>query len=88
MVNFYSQICKYESELAPGDTAVCLPRPTSPSCQVGDYRVQFSYSGRQGEEYTIVGRQAGREVGHECFRAPWGRVVETAFLSIGLRGCL
>ena len=30
--------------------------------QVGDYRVQFSYSGRAGDEFTVVGRQAGREV--------------------------
>ena len=29
---------------------------------VGDYRVQFSYSGRHGDLYTAVGRQAGREV--------------------------
>jgi len=30
--------------------------------EVGDYRVQFSYSGRAGDEFTVVGRQAGREV--------------------------
>ena len=30
--------------------------------QVGDYRVQFSYSGRGGDEFTVVGRQSGREV--------------------------
>ena len=37
-------------------------QPHPSSYQVGDYRVQFSYSGRLGEEYTVVGRQAGREV--------------------------
>ena len=31
-------------------------------CQVGDYRVQFSYAGRHGEEFTVVGRQSGREI--------------------------
>jgi len=30
--------------------------------EVGDYRVQFSYAGRHGEEYTAVGRQSGREI--------------------------
>jgi len=30
--------------------------------EVGDYRVQFSYAGRHGDQYTTVGRQAGREV--------------------------
>ena len=29
---------------------------------MGDYRVQFSYAGRDGDEYTVVGRQAGREL--------------------------
>lgn len=30
--------------------------------EVGDYRVQFSYAGRAGDEFTAVGKQAGREV--------------------------
>ena len=30
--------------------------------EVGDWRVQFSYSGRHGDEYTVVGRQTGREI--------------------------
>jgi len=30
--------------------------------EVGDHRVQFSYAGRHGEEFTAVGRQAGREL--------------------------
>lgn len=30
--------------------------------EVGDYRVQFSYAGRHGDQFTTVGKQAGREV--------------------------
>ena len=30
--------------------------------EVGDYRVQFSYAGRHGEEFTVIGRQSGREI--------------------------
>jgi len=30
--------------------------------EVGDYRVQFTYTGRDGEEFTVVGRQSGREI--------------------------
>jgi len=30
--------------------------------EVGDYRVQFTYAGKDGEEYTVVGRQSGREL--------------------------
>jgi len=29
---------------------------------VGDYRVQFTYAGRHGDEVTIVGKQSGREL--------------------------
>lgn len=29
---------------------------------VGDYRIQFTYAGRHGDEVTCVGKQAGREV--------------------------
>jgi len=32
------------------------------SPEVGDYRVQFSYAGRHGDEVTVVGRQSGREI--------------------------
>jgi len=32
------------------------------SPEVGDWRVQFSYAGRHGEEFTMVGRQSGREI--------------------------
>jgi len=30
--------------------------------EVGDVRVQFSFAGSEGEPYTVVGRQAGREI--------------------------
>jgi len=30
--------------------------------EVGDYRVQFTFAGRSDEEYTVVGRQSGREI--------------------------
>jgi len=30
--------------------------------EVGDWRVQFSYAGKQGEEFTVVAKQAGREL--------------------------
>jgi len=30
--------------------------------EVGDFRVQFSYAGRHGDQFTTVGKQAGREV--------------------------
>lgn len=30
--------------------------------EVGDYRVQFTYTGRDGDEFTVVGRQSGREI--------------------------
>eukprot|EP00092_Neocalanus_flemingeri_P003678 GFUD01003952.1.p1 GENE.GFUD01003952.1~~GFUD01003952.1.p1 ORF type:complete len:406 (+),score=125.46 GFUD01003952.1:100-1317(+) len=30
--------------------------------EVGEHRVQFSYAGRHGDQFTVVGRQAGREV--------------------------
>ncbi|XP_023320761.1 transmembrane protein 43-like [Eurytemora carolleeae] len=30
--------------------------------EIGDYRVQFTYAGRDGEEFTVVGRQSGREI--------------------------
>merc|ERR1712226_1577680 len=29
---------------------------------MGDYRVQFSYAGRAGDEFTALGKQSGREV--------------------------
>ena len=32
------------------------------SPEVGDYRIQFSYAGKHGEEFTVVGRQSGREI--------------------------
>ena len=30
--------------------------------EVGDWRVQFSYAGRHGEKFSVVGRQSGREI--------------------------
>ena len=30
--------------------------------EVGDWRVQFSYAGRDGDQYSVVGRQSGREI--------------------------
>jgi len=30
--------------------------------EVGDWRVQFSYAGKQGDEFTAVAKQAGREL--------------------------
>jgi len=52
--------------------------------EVGDYRIQFSYAGRAGDEFTAVGKQSGREVRtyttesgeellilHEGIRAAW-----------------
>lgn len=30
--------------------------------EVGDYRLQFTYAGRDGEEFTVVGKQSGREI--------------------------
>lgn len=30
--------------------------------EIGDYRVQFSYAGRQGDEFTAVGKQSGQEI--------------------------
>jgi len=30
--------------------------------EVGDWRVQFSYAGRHGEQFSVVGRQSGREI--------------------------
>jgi len=50
--------------------------------EVGDYRVQFSYSGREGEEHTVVGRQSGREV--RPYTTEGGEVL--AILQEGLRG--
>jgi len=50
--------------------------------EVGDYRVQFSYSGRAGEEHTVVGRQSGREV--RPYTTEGGEVL--AILQEGVRG--
>nr|ACO14791.1 Transmembrane protein 43 [Caligus clemensi] len=30
--------------------------------EVGDIRIQFSYAGRHGEPYTVIGMQSGREI--------------------------
>eukprot|EP00096_Caligus_rogercresseyi_P007362 TRINITY_DN25203_c0_g1_i1.p1 TRINITY_DN25203_c0_g1~~TRINITY_DN25203_c0_g1_i1.p1 ORF type:complete len:384 (-),score=74.83 TRINITY_DN25203_c0_g1_i1:230-1381(-) len=30
--------------------------------EVGDVRIQFSYAGRNGEPYTVIGMQSGREI--------------------------
>lgn len=30
--------------------------------EVGDHRLQFTYAGRHGEQFTVVGRQSGREL--------------------------
>ncbi|XP_040566552.1 transmembrane protein 43 [Lepeophtheirus salmonis] len=32
------------------------------SPEVGDIRIQFSYAGRHGEPYTVIGMQSGREI--------------------------
>ena len=33
--------------------------------KVGDIRIQFSYSGKDGDLFTVVGKQAGREIREE-----------------------
>ena len=35
--------------------------------EIGDYRVEFSYAGGEGEEFTTVGKQSGQETGEELF---------------------
>eukprot|EP00092_Neocalanus_flemingeri_P010419 GFUD01011230.1.p1 GENE.GFUD01011230.1~~GFUD01011230.1.p1 ORF type:complete len:402 (+),score=104.11 GFUD01011230.1:139-1344(+) len=49
---------------------------------IGDYRVQFSYAGRQGEEFTVVGKQSGQEI--VPYQAETGE--ELFILHTGLRG--
>jgi len=52
------------------------------SPEVGDYRVQFSYAGRHGEEFTVVGRQSGREI--RAYQTQAGE--ELLLLRAGQRG--
>jgi len=50
--------------------------------EIGDYRVQFSYAGRQGEEFTSVGKQSGEEI--VPYETETGE--ELFILHTGLRG--
>ena len=52
------------------------------SAQVGEHRVQFSYSGRHGDQYTVVGKQAGREI--RPYQTETGE--ELLLLQPGVRG--
>ena len=49
---------------------------------MGDYRVQFSYAGRHGDEFTVVGKQSGREV--RPYQTESGE--ELLLLHAGIRG--
>jgi len=50
--------------------------------EVGEHRVQFSYSGRHGDQYTVVGKQAGREI--RPYQTETGE--ELLLLQPGVRG--